>query len=46
MAVPEAAVHEAPFFPDKEMTDFLAKLGGTLERWEVGGGWRSGMAIG
>lgn len=25
VAVPEAAVHEAPYFPDKEMTDFLAK---------------------
>jgi len=41
VAVPEAAVHEAPYFPDKEMTDFLASLGGMLgELGELGElGW-------
>lgn len=30
VAVPEAAVHEAPYFPDKETADFLEKLGMNL----------------
>ena len=37
VAVPEAAVHEAPYFPDKEMADFLSTLGvgvGELEELE------------
>lgn len=42
VAVPEAAIHEAPYFPDKEMTDFLASLGGMLGGL---GELRVGMAL-